>query len=388
MVVSGVVCEYNPFHNGHRYMLDCMRKDGATHIIGIMSGNFVQRGEPAICDKYLRAENAVRNGADLIIELPLPYAVGTAETFARGSVGLLDKLKCIDRLYFGSESGIDELKACLDEAESPEFEGKIKVYLKEGLSYPTAFSKALNNPVADTPNNVLALEYMKQLKTMNSRITPCSILRKGVQHDSSEAVGSFLSASAIREGLREGKDVDLFMPENTVEKMKIALESGEMPADVKNLELAILSKLRSMTAEDFSRIADVNEGLEYRLEKAVSQATSLDELHNLILTKRYTNAKIRRIILSAFLGVTKEMQSEIPDYINVLACNGNGIDIIRRIKESSDITVITKHSESESLSNRDRKLYDFTERCDDQFGLTLPEIRKCGYNREHKFEVI
>ena len=388
MVVSGVVCEYNPFHNGHRYMLDCMRKDGATHIIGIMSGNFVQRGEPAICDKYLRAENAVRNGADLIIELPLPYAVGTAETFARGSVGLLDKLKCIDRLYFGSESGIDELKACLDEAESSEFEEKIKVYLKEGLSYPTAFSEALNNPVADTPNNVLALEYMKQLKTMNSRITPCSILRKGVQHDSSDAVGSFLSASAIREGLREGKDIDLFIPENTVEKMKFALESGEMPADVKKPELAILSKLRSMTAEDFSRIADVNEGLEYRLEKAVSQATSLDELHNLILTKRYTNAKIRRIILSAFLGVTKEMQSEIPDYINVLACNGNGIDIIRRIKESSDITVITKHNESESLSNRDRKLYDFTDRCDDQFGLTLPKVRKCGYNREHKFEVI
>lgn len=388
MVISGVVCEYNPFHNGHRYMLDCMHKDGSTHVIGIMSGNFVQRGEAAVCDKYLRAEAAVRKGADLIIELPLPYAVGTAETFARGSVGLLDKLGCIDRLYFGSESDIDELKNCLKESETAEFEAKIKEYLKEGLSYPTAFSMALNNPVADKPNNVLALEYMKQLKAVNSDILPCAVMRKGVDHDSNEASGSFLSASAIRSGIKSGQDIGRYIPDNVSEILKSAEKNGEMPSDISKIELAILSKLRSMTADDLSEVADVNEGLEYRLEKAISQATSLEELHNLVLTKRYTNAKIRRIILCAFLGVTKEMQEEIPDYINVLACNGRGIEIIRKIKENSDITVITKHSESELLSTSDRKLYNFTDRCDDQFGLTLPKVRKCGYNREHKFEVV
>ncbi len=388
MVISGVVCEYNPFHNGHKYMLDSMRKDGATHIIGIMSGNFVQRGETAICDKYLRAEAAVRNGADLIIELPLPYAVATAETFARGSVGVLDRLNCIDRLYFGSESGIDELKNCLDVSETDEFRNKIKVYLDEGLSYPTAFSKAMDNPVADTPNNILALEYMKQLKKLGSSIQPGSILRIAVDHDSNEAVGSFLSASAIREKIRSEEDVSLFVPETASESLKTAVIRGELPSDISKTEIAILSVLRSMTAEDLSGIADVNEGLEYRLEKAISQAGSLTELYELTKTRRYTNAKIRRIILCAFLGVTKEMQKRIPDYINILACNEKGIEIIRKIKESSDIAVITKHSESENLVKADKELYDFTDKCDDQFALTLPSTRKCGYNRGRKFGVI
>ena len=247
---------------------------------------------------------------------------------------------------------------------------------------------ALNNPVADKPNNVLALEYMKQLKAVNSDILPCAVMRKGVDHDSNEASGSFLSASAVRSGIKSGKDIGRYVPDNTLEILKSAQENGEMPSDISKIELAILSKLRSMTADDLSEVADVNEGLEYRLEKAISQATSLEELHNLVLTKRYTNAKIRRIILCAFLGVTKEMQKEIPDYINVLACNGKGIEIIKKIKENSVITVITKHSESENLEDADKTLYRFTDKCDDQFGLTLPKVRKCGYNREHKFEVV
>lgn len=388
MVVSGVVCEYNPFHNGHKYMLDGMRKGGATHIIGIMSGNFVQRGEAAVCDKYLRAEMAVRNGADLIIELPLPYAVGTAETFARGSVGILDKLNCVDSLYFGSESSIDELKNCLDVSETEGFGNKIKSLLDEGLSYPTAFSKAMNNPVADTPNNILALEYMKQLRTLESKITPHAILRMGAQHDSNEAVGGFLSASAIRAKIRLSEDVNGFAPENVIESLKEAMKNGEIPSDMSRIEIAILSKLRSMTTEELAGIADVNEGLEYRLEKAISHATSITELYELTKTRRYTNAKIRRIILCAFLGVTKEMQSRTPEYINVLACNEKGIEIIRRIKESSDITVITKHSESENLSQADKAFYGFTDKCDDQFALTIPIIRKCGYNRGRKFGVM
>lgn len=388
MIIAGVVCEYNPFHNGHEYMLKGMHQDGATHIIGIMSGNFVQRGESAICDKYLRAEMAVRNGADLIIELPLPYAVGTAETFARGSVGMLHKLNCVDRLYFGSESGIDELKACLDTSQTDEFKSKIKAYLDEGLSYPTAFSKAMGNPVADTPNNILALEYMRQLRNLESKIIPQSILRKGVEHDSEEAVGTFLSASAIRERIRTGEDVNLFTPDGTNETIEKAVKQGETPSDMSKIEIAILSKLRTMSAADLSKIADVNEGLEYRLEKAISQATSISELYELIKTRRYTNAKIRRIILCAFLGVTKEMQERIPDCINVLACNEKGIEIIRKIKESTDITVITKHSESENLTQADKELYDFTDKCDNQFALTLPCIRKCGYNRGRKFEII
>lgn len=386
MTISGVICEYNPFHNGHKYMLDCMREDGSSHIVCIMSGNFVQRGEFAFCDKYLRGEMAVKNGADLVIELPLPYSVGTAETFARGSVGMLSKLNCVNRLYFGSESPKQILEDCLD--ESDDFKKRLKALLNEGLSYPTAYSSALNNQSIATPNNVLAIEYMKQLKLLNSEIEPRAIIRKGVSHDSNETKENFASASALRKMISSGENYNDFLPENCKEIIGNALENGELPSDMYKIQLGILSKLRFMSAEDFCSIADVNEGLEYRIEKAVYQGTSIDEIYKNIKTRRYTNAKIRRIILCAYLGIKKDMQKELPDYVNVLACNGKGIEIIKEIKNNSGVEVITKHGEYEQLSEKDKSLYDFTQMCDNQFALALPKVKKCFYNRERKFKLV
>lgn len=387
MTVSGVICEYNPFHNGHKYMLDCMREDGSSHIVCIMSGNFVQRGEFALCDKYLRGEMAVKNGADLVIELPLPYSVGTAETFARGSVGMLNKLNCVNRLYFGSESPKHILEDCLNESESDDFKERLKALLDEGLSYPTAYSSALNNPSVDTPNNVLAIEYMKQLKFLNSEIEPRAVIRKGVSHDSNETNETFASASALRRMISMGENYHGFIPENCKEIIDNAFENGELPSDMNKIQMGILSKLRFMNTEDFSSIADVNEGLEFRIEKAVSQGTSIGEISENIKTRRYTNAKIRRIILCAYLGIKKDMQKELPDYINVLACNGKGIEIIKEIKNNSGVKVITKHGEYDQLSEKDKALYDFTQMCDNQFALTLPKVKKCFYNRERKFKL-
>lgn len=388
MTVSGVVCEYNPFHNGHKYMLESMRRDGTSHIVCIMSGNFVQRGECAVCDKYTRAEMAVKSGADLVIELPLPYAVGTAETFARGAVGILDKLGCVDRLYFGSESPLNELEQCLAASQTEAFRDKIREYLAEGLSYPTAFSMASGSETADSPNNILALEYMKQLKTLESDMEPRSVLRVGAGHDSKEESDGYFSASAIRRLIHCKEDIDKYLPEAAAEMIKRGIENKELPSDEEKIEVAVLSALRSMTEQELERIADVNEGLEYRLKKAINQATDIEEMMSLIKTRRYTTAKIRRIILCAYLGVTKEMQTRLPDYVSVLACNEKGLEIIRQIKEKSGVTVITKHSEASVLSDEDTKLYNFTDKCDDLYGLTLPNIRKCGYNREKKFQII
>lgn len=379
MVIGGAVCEFNPFHNGHAYFLESVRKAGADGIVCVMSGNFVQRGEPAICDKYLRAETAVRNGADLVLELPVPYAVGTAETFAAGSVGLLDKLGCVDRLFFGSENTLEDIMYALDECEKEETKARIKKLLDSGVSYPDAVAGAVKSSVPGGANNVLAMEYIRQLKKLNSGIKPQRIERVGAYHDETNEKDGYLSASAIREKLRNGESCRKFLPQEP-DKPDITVPG--------KLDTAILSKLRTMSAAELSNIADVNEGLEFRIRSAVDTAASVGELLSKIKTKRYTNAKIRRIVLCAYLGITKDMQAEKPNFVQVLASDEKGIDIIRRIKGSSDIAVICRHAEADALSESDRKLYDFCNLCDDLFSLSLPEVRKCGYNQSHKFTVI
>lgn len=377
MTVGGAVCEFNPFHNGHKYFLESMRSSGADGIICIMSGNFVQRGEIAICDKYARAESAVKNGADLVIELPIPYAVSTAETFARGSIGILNKLGCVDNLFFGAENSLEDIIHALNECEKEDVQLKIKTLLNKGISYPDAVSSATENTVLSGANNVLAIEYIRQLNTLNSEIKPLRIERIGTYHDEKDERNGFLSASAIRERLKDGKNCDKFLPEKVC---KIA--------DTKKLEIAILSKLRTMSVSQLRQIADVNEGLEFRIKDSIINSTSLDEILSAIKTKRYTNAKIRRILLCAYLGVTKEIQEELPSYIRVLATNKTGLEIIKMVKEKSNISVVCRHADSENLNESDKALYDFSNTCDDLFSLALPEVEKCGYNQRKKFEVI
>lgn len=377
MTVGGAVCEFNPFHSGHKYFLESMRRNGADGVVCIMSGNFVQRGEIAVCDKYARAEAAVKNGADLVLELPVPYAVATAETFARGSVGLLDSLGCVDGLFFGAEDSLNDIMYTLSECETQECRDEIKRQLDLGLSYPDAVAKATTGPVLSGANNVLAIEYIRQLKRLESGIMPVRIARIGAYHDSKDEADGYLSASAIRERLRKNEACERYLPESV----------GET-ADEGKLEIAILSKLRTMTTAELSRIADVNEGIEFRLKEAINSSVSVSEIMEKVKTKRYTNAKIRRIILCAYLSVTKEMQNVLPKYVRVLAVNKTGLEIIKMIKESSDISVICKHSESESLSDDDRKLYDFCNICDDIYALAFRNVRSCGYNQSRKFRLI
>ncbi len=377
MTVSGAVCEFNPFHSGHKYFLESMRSSGADGIVCIMSGNFVQRGEIAVCDKYARAEAAVKNGADLVIELPVPYCVATAETFARGSVGILNALGCVDKLFFGAEDTLSDIMYALNECEREDIRLKIKSLLDLGMSYPDAVASATESAVFKGANNVLAIEYIRQLRSLKSEIEPVRIERVGAYHDERDEKDGFLSASAIRERLKNGDSCERFLPESVTNI-----------SDMKKLEIAMLSKLRTLSASQISQIADVNEGLEFRIRDSVVNSASVEEILSSVKTKRYTNAKIRRIILCAYLGITKEMQERLPSYVRVLATNKKGIEIIKKIKESSDISVICKHSDCECLSESDRELYDFCNICDDLFMLSLEKVGKCGYNQRRKFEVI
>lgn len=377
MNVCGIICEYNPFHNGHKYHIEQTReKFGATHIVGIMSGNFTQRGDVAVIDKYKRAETALKNGVDLVIELPVVYALGSAEQFAQGAVYLLNALGCVDILSFGSECGnIKQLReaagAVLYAQESEEFAS----YMKEGLSYPAALQKAIEkyytDDVIDTlacPNNTLAVEYIKAIDNIASPIKPVTVQRHIAPHDSEiiNPQSNVLSASQLRKMIEAGEDISRYAPECDFSET----------ASISNIETAILSKLRAMNKSALEKTPNVLLGLENRIYRAARVAGSLNELYFLIKTKRYTLARIRRIILSAFLGITKNDLQFSNSYVRILGMNGKGKEILAAAK--CDIPVNTSLSQLEKTGDKAKKQARLEARCDDQYALAFDKKRPCG----------
>lgn len=375
MNICGIICEYNPFHNGHKYHIEETRKQfEATHIVAVMSGNFTQRGEVAIVDKYKRTQTALKNGVDLVIELPVAYSLSSAEQFAQGAVFLLNSLGCVNMLSFGSECG--KIKLLRETAgavyyaqESDEF----STYLKNGLSYPAALQKAIEKFYTDdvietlaTPNNTLAIEYIKAIDALASPIKPVTVKRYKANHDSETADPSeIVSASQLRKMIKE-KDISEFAPECDFSNT----------ASLSNIETAILSKLRSMPKSMIEKTPNVLMGLENRIYKAVQVSTSLDELYFLIKTKRYTLARIRRIILSAFLGITKSDLKINPSYVRILGMNDRGKEILSEAK--CDLPINTSLAQLAKTSDNAKKQAKLEERCDNQYALALEKKLVCG----------
>jgi len=326
----GIVAEYNPFHNGHKYQIEQAKKlTGADTVVVAMSGSFVQRGEPALCSKWARAEMALKCGADLVVELPVCFAVRSAEFFAKGAIGLLNALN-VDYTAFGVETDdIDRLCKTADALKNePEI---IKEYLSQGLSYPSAVAKAFPEcaDVLSTPNNMLAVEYIKA-----GAKNPVAVLRKGAAHDGG-AADAFASASYIRERLSEAEK---YMPEEAFGVLKREIDNNACPPDKDKLSDIILAKLRCESAEILQQICDVNEGIENRIISAAKTSTSLDELYDAVKTKRFTHARIRRIIMNYALGITKAFERCAPQYVRVLASNEKGFAILK----NATLPVVTK----------------------------------------------
>lgn len=388
MNVSAVISEFNPFHNGHRYLLAQLRTEGATHIVAIMGGAFLQRGEPALLTKQARAQCALLGGADLVLELPAVWATASAQRFAFGGVSIANALGCVDRLAFGSECG-DILKLCAvaDEIYSPGFSSKIKETLAHGKSYARAVSEAaLCLPeelrvILRHPNNTLAIEYIRALRMLSSRIEPFTIKRAGARHDSTAPLGGIASASHLRELVRAHKEKTAFalMPDNcaAVAAQEIAL--GRF-ADMARMERAVLYRLRCMSRGELSLLPDVTEGLENRLYAAVQKGRSLDEIIFSVKTKRYTHARIRRIIMSAFLGITAEMQKQAqPPYLRVLGLNARGAQILKEAKKTAALPVITKITDSLPLLGENQKeLLSLDIKAADCQSLAFETIPACG----------
>ena len=376
MKTAAVICEYNPFHYGHRHQLEQTRALGATHIAAVMSGDFTQRGDLAVTDKFARAKTALENGADLVLELPVKYSLCAAEGFARGAVGIISALGCVDMLSFGSECGsIPALREAAGAVEYAVHSDYFQLLMSGGKSYPAALAEAVKKfytddvyDVISSPNNTLAVEYIKALDDIGSGIEPVTVRREGAAHDSDSEQEKFLSASAIRKKILAGEDYSAYAP---------LIDSPA--ADIRRLETAILAKLRMMRPEDFEAVYDAAQGLGERLFKAVRRAGSLDELYFLAKTKRYTLARIRRAVLCASLGVDKKMLHEPDGYIRILGMNSRGREILSAAKNSGcTVPMDTSLRALMDASFEAHRLGAFQARCRDVWALALENPLPCG----------
>lgn len=358
MKITGIIAEYNPFHSGHAYQLS---KISADAVVAVMSGSFVQRGDVAVADKWTRAALAVKSGVDLVVELPAVFALSTAQKFALGAVSLLNDMGA-DELCFGSECGDTAplmQAASLIENEPPGISQKLKSFISGGMSYAAAreaaYSDKVTQGVLSSPNNILAVEYIRALIRLNSKITPVTIKRLGAGYNELTPRGGVASASAIRDILRNGGSAEEFT------------EFSGTLNNLSRLDSAVTAKLRIMTAAELSQISDVGEGLENRILRAAAQYASVNEIAEAVKTKRYAMSRIKRILISALLGITSDMTLHMPDYIRVIAMNKNGRAALKEIKKRSALPIIIKtadYKDKSPLFNMDIRATDIAALCE------------------------
>ncbi len=392
----GIVAEFNPFHNGHKHIVDILKAHGENTVTAVMSESFVQRGECACMSPYERTMAALSCGVDLVLSLPVPYATASAERFASGGVTVLGSLGCIDALGFGSECGDTKvLKKCAEAITAEEFSPLLENRLSEGLSFPTARQKALRDMYGDefadvlsSPNDLLGVEYIKAIEKNKFPIKPVSVKRVGVSHDSEEINVDFCSASAIRSFLKNGEDYKNFMPEKSFNILSEAVASGNAPADFGKLENTILYKLRTMSVEDFRNIPDVSEGLEYRFYEAVRNSVALSEILEKVKTKRYTHSRLRRIVLCALLGIEAADTNAPVPYIRVLGFNECGAGILKQAKSTATLPIVSKSSDFKNLDPNAQKMFELECKARDIFSLCLPAPQVCGKEMTDKLIVL
>ena len=392
MVTAGVIAEYNPFHRGHGWLLTETRRRGATHIVAVMSGCYVQRGEPAMWDKWVRTRAALLGGADLVVELPLPYACATAERFAWGAVALLQGLGATEILSFGCEAG--QLAALETGAMAIGDRRVLEAIPRElsgGISYAQARQRAVGRFYGEQtaallrqPNNILALEYLYALRRMDSDIQPLAIPRQGAVHDSREGKGNFASASFVRELYRQGRgeEGEPFLLPQVKALLDEAWQKGECWAPAL-LERPLLARLRSMSREELAALPDLSEGLENRLYAAVRQACSVEELLEKLRTKRYSSARLRRLLMSAFLGIPRDSCRTPPPYLRVLGFNERGREILRQAGKKATLPLSHSLAALERTGDAAAAFASLEARSTDLYSLLTSRAKPCGLDYTH-----
>ena len=371
--VIGIIAEYNPFHNGHLYHLQkSLQLTHSSYSVAVISGNFTQRGSTSLVDKWAKTEIAIKNGIDLVLELPLLYSISSAENFAEGAIKILDSLKVVDYISFGSESGdISTLNMIADilYKEPKAYKNILSHELSKGLSFPKARENALLmylndirrfSNVLSSPNNILGIEYLKALKKLKSPIIPVTIERYNAGYHDTTYNGNVASATAIRNIVKNnGWDIlRKVVPENTFSILLENIKVGHVVPDLSTFEKQIIYNLRKMSLQEIAELPDVSEGLENAIKNAANSCNSVVEFLNIIKSKRYTNTRLQRILLYALLGITKKdivLSKKAIPYIRVLGFNNKGKYLISEVARANPkleiITSVKKYMDTSNNKN-------------------------------------
>lgn len=404
----GIVAEYNPFHNGHAYHIEQARKiAGGGSVIAVMSASFVQRGEPAAFDKFTRTAMALQGGADMVLELPDILSLSCAERFALGGVRILSASGIADRLCFGSESGdIDALRRAADSKLSGD---ELSSALSSGLSYPAAAARQLRahgiGVGSNNPNDVLGIEYIRALNRIAPAIRPFAVRRIGCGYNESTLPENYASASAVRSALLHLTDSENIcrrdvlsaisgsVPPFVLFEIQKQLSEQRAPAALSGLSQAVLYRLRCMTGDELSRIADVSEGLENPILRAAKSASNIAELLDAVKTKRYTLARLKRILFNALLGITREQQelaaySDDALYIRVLGIRQSKLHLLSELQENAALPIVLRRSDAESLPFNAKQTLELTRRASLIRALACPGNVSCRDDFSHRLVII
>lgn len=402
MNVLAVVAEYNPMHNGHVYQINEAReKAKADFVITCMGGNFTQRGNTSIVSKFEKAKMALLNGSDMVIELPTIYSISSSENFAYGAIKILKELNFVTHISFGiEESNLEKLDkvARLLEDEPAQYSKILKEQLKLGLSFPEARAKAISKFLNDGnfeeilkgSNNILAIEYLKQIKKQRANFIPIGIKRNKVSYNSTNVIENYASSSAIR-NLIYKKQFSLIknvMPKLAYDILISNINNGSFNIDLNNYSKIIIYKLRTMTLKQIANLPDVTEGLENLIEEAAGKTNSLTELISLIKSKRYTQTRIQRILLYVLLDITKrdmEMSKKASPYIRVLGCKKKGQDLLKFVPQNKLITSVKKY-ESKNLNLNTKRLLEIDKLATDIY--TIPYTKNSTANLDYTMPLI
>ena len=358
--VVGIIAEYNPFHNGHLYhLLQAKDLAQADYVVAVISGNFTQRGDTSIVDKWTKAYMAICGGCDLVLELPTVYSVSSAENFASGAVKILDSLKIVDSIAFGAEASdlatLNNIANVLY-TEPRGYTNILTHELQKGISFPSARENAilmyLNDikryaNILNSPNNILAIEYLKALKTQKSNMDPIMVKRSKVYYNDDRIVDDFASATAIRKLIkrREYEDLRKVVPRSTYKILSRQIRDGNIVLGLENFEKEIIYTLRKMSIREIANLPDVSEGLENLIKNSADNCNDMSKLIANIKSKRYTQTRIQRILLYALLGIDKKMMEDskkVTPYVRVLGFTNKGKELISEInKRNPKINMIT-----------------------------------------------
>ena len=400
MKTAAVICEYNPFHFGHKYQLDVIRHllGQDTAIIAIMSGDFVQRGEPAIIGKYARAESALLCGCDLILELPLPFSMSGAEFFARAGVYIADSLGIVDLLFFGSECGeLTKLQTVAERMTSDEFgQACVEARSKDKGAQTGRLRDEIyrrlwgDEPILSGSNDLLALEYLRALKRFGSPIRPYAVKRVGGGYNSTDIstgemseycfdkntfsdkltapLPRFASATAIRKAILSGGELSVLVPDKSAELARREIDSGRIHS-LSKLDKIVSAFIR-LRGQDFDNCIEGSASIGARLRKAAAEYSTVNDIVDASVERRYSASRVRRVLLGGMLWIKMSDCDKLPVYTNLLGANAVGRELLAEIRKTSRLPVVTRISEIKSLGERARAQLELEKRAAGLYALS------------------